>query len=374
MSAGCSNKLPPAGVAAYQACDYQKAKQIFETSEKKKKDALLYDLAILSAAVHSGDVEEVKKAGLRAQQQMWGYEGDAAGTASLISSEAIRFYKGEPFEKTMASMYLGIVYFNEQDYDNARAAFTKAVFAVQTKNEDIPPDFAAPHVFLAKTYLKLNDEDNARITLERLAKALPKYRLTVEDLRKTKTIAFVEFGVGPKKIRTGPGGSLIGWQRQNYSVDKVRLGIDGKPLDVMAHVSDDLTYQAQSVDRKGKTAIQATKGVLREAAGVTSVIAANEAIVNRNATAGWVALGTGLFALANQSQADVRQWELLPDQILLALSDDPESPGNHEYSAHFYGRGQNELPSLRRVWYDNRKSDQDKVYIINAKACQNPVK
>lgn len=367
----CSTHLPPAGLTAYNQCKYDKAIDIFTMADKKDKDALLYDLAILSSAVHQGNAEIVKKSGLRAQQKMWAYEGNGAGVASLISSEALRIYKGDPFEKVMASLYLGIVYFNEQDYDNAKAAFTKAVFAVQTKDENIRPDFAAPYFLLAKTYLKLKDEDNARITLERLKNLLPAHKLSIEQLKKIHTIAFIEIGKGPIKMRTGPGDSLIAWQRQSYLDRRAMLHIDGKPIDVLFGSNDDLTYQARTADRGGKTAIQGAKGALREASAVTAIIAANEAANRKSETAAWVALGTGLFALANQSQADIRQWELLPDRLDLLFSPDPTTPGRHEYSVVYLNRFQNDLSSQPQVWYDERTLDQDKIYIVSAHNCGN---
>lgn len=366
---GCSTHLPPAGVKAYDQCHYDKAIEIFNNAKKKPKDALLYDLAILSSAIHKGDSETAKQAGTRAQQQMWGYEGRGAGQASLLSSEALRYYKGEPFEKTMASLYLGIVYFNEKDYENAKAAFTKAVFAVQTKTDEVKADFSAPYILLTKTYLNLGELDNARITLERLKKVYPTLSLTLDRLQKIHTIAFIELGVGPKKIRTGPGGSLIGWQRQRYHDRHAKLEMDGKPLETEFEVRDDLTYQATTTDRGGKTAVQATKGVLREGATATAIIAADQAISRNNQTAGWVALGAGLFALANQSQADIRQWEFLPDRLQLQLSYQPLDADRHEYRALFGGRHQNELPSQGQVWYDQRSLDQDKIYIVSVRNC-----
>jgi tetratricopeptide (TPR) repeat protein len=364
----CSVRLPPAGVAAYEQCDYTKAIDIFSKTKKKEKDELLYDLAILSAAVHQGDWETAKVAGKRSQDRMWSYEGQSRGTASLISSEALRIYKGEPFEKTMASLYLGIIYFNEQDYDNAKAAFTKAMFAVQTKGEDSQADFAAPYLLLAKTYLKLKDKENANILLKRMEKMGVK-NLTLESIQKIRTIAFIELGKGPVKFRTGPGDSLIGWQRQPYTPRTSTLLIDGSPAKNAFKVDDDLTYQAQSVDRGGKETIQGTKGVLREASAVTAVIAANEAVNRKNETAGWVALGAGLFALANQSQADLRQWELLPDRLDLLLTEDPVSEGRHQFEVQFGGSF---LSSSNQVWYDDRKPDLDKIYIVPSKLCNKP--
>jgi tetratricopeptide (TPR) repeat protein len=374
---GCSTHLPPAGVEAYNQCNYGKAIETFSKTKKKEKDGLLFDLAILSSAVHAGDAEEVKKVGLRAQQQMWNYEGAGKGTASLISSEAIRIYKGEPFEKSMASMYLGIVYFNEGDYENAKAAFTKAMFASQTKGENSEADFAAPLILLAKTYLKLKDQENANIVLKRLQKILPNQHLiSLEKISQIKTIAFVELGKVASKIRVGPGDSLIGWQRQPYADRDAVLFIDGQNNDQI-RMMDDLKYQAESVDRGGKKTIQATKGFLREASAVTAVIATNEAVKNKNETAGWVALGAGLFALADQSQADIRQWELLPDRLLLILSTEPATEGKHKFEVNFFtgpGGSQNQLSSVRQVWYDEKKADLDQIYIVRANSCSKNIK
>ena len=357
----CSTRLPAAGLAAYDQCNYDKAIETFASAKKKDKDLLLYDLAILSSAVHKGDQEEVKRVGQSAQQRMWGYEGSGKGTASLISSEAIRVYKGEPFEKSMASMYLGIAFFNEGDYENARAAFTKAMFAMQIKGEDTKADFAAPFVLLAKTYLKLNDEENARIVLTRLEKGTGT-NIDAGILKKIRTIAFIELGKGPKKIRTGPGDSLIAWQRLSSPASNASFYIDGRHVGEIS-LKDDLKYQAESVNRGAKETIQGTKGVLREASAITSVIAANEAINRKNETAGWVALGAGLFALANQSQADVRQWEMLPGYVQLVLTQEPQSAGNHRFGVDF-------LSSPMQVWYDERKDEMDKIYVVRASACQ----
>lgn len=363
----CSTRLPPAGIAAFDQCNYDKAIETFSKAEKKDKDALLFDLAILSSAVHKGDSEEIKRAGLRAQQRMWNYEGAGKGTASLISSEAIRIYKGEPFEKSMASMYLGIVYFNEADYENARAAFTKAMFAMQIKGEDSQADFTAPFVLLAKTYLKLGDEENARVVLQRLEKGTGT-KLEIETLKKISTIVFVELGRGPKKVRTGPGDSLIAWQRQSSGTYGASFRIDGKSVqDLM--LKDDLKYQAESVDRGGKATIQGTKGVLREASTITAIIAANEAANRKNETAGWVALGAGLFALANQSQADIRQWELLPDRLQLILTQEPKTIGQHQFAVDFGSYNDQNLSSRAQVWYDERKENLDQIYVVREASC-----
>ena len=130
VAVACSTRLSPKGVDAFHRRDYATAETVFaEKAGKVDKDYVLHNLALLSAAIHAGDWETAEQAGLNAHGVMFGYGGGDRGVASLISAEAIKVFKGEPFEKAMASIYLGILYFNRGDYDNARAAFGKAVMA-----------------------------------------------------------------------------------------------------------------------------------------------------------------------------------------------------------------------------------------------------
>ncbi|HLG20010.1 MAG TPA: tetratricopeptide repeat protein [Bdellovibrionota bacterium] len=365
---GCSTKLPAKGVEAFDRCNYDQAIETFQEKVKEGgKDYVLYNLALLSAAMRAGKYDLAEKAALDAQRVMWSDAGKERGTASLVSAEAIKVFKGEPFEKAMAMIYPGILYFNRGDYDNARAAFSKAVLAIKQKEKN-REDFALAYVLEAKVALKMGELDNARIALE---KAKARYAnnslFEVEKLKKNNTIFLVEMGKAPRKIRKGPGGSLDDWQRRDYPERSASIFVDDVEIGKTTEVAD-LTTQAKTQGRTGKDAVQVTKGVARDAAIATTVIAADQA-ARGNKTAGWVALGAGLFAVANQSQADVRQWELLPD--LLQVQFAQLSPGEHRVRVVFYNASGRALPGEEQVWYtDTGSENPDRIFVFHSSPCQ----
>lgn len=364
----CSTRLPVAGIKAFHRCDYDQAISIFEKRAKKGgKDYVFYNLALLSAAIQAGDDQKAERAALNAQRVMWSGAGQGRGVASLASAEAIKIFKGEPFEKAMAAIYSGIIYFNREEYDNARAAFTKATLAIKQKQEGHREDFALAYYLQAKTFLKLGQKDNARIALNRARKRFPRNpEFDLSKLKKSNTIFLFELGRAPQKVRKGPGASLADWQRKKYLERNAVLFINGKKLG-RTFLSGDLTYQAKTKGRTGKDTIQATKGVTRDVAIATTVIAADRA-AKGNKTAGWVALGSGLFAIANQSQADIRQWELLPDRFLVLSAHVP--PGTHEFRAKFFDSRKLPLSNLDKVWYYNFPAkDGDRIFLIRSQGC-----
>ena len=47
--------------------------------------------------------------------------------AAAVLAEKLKVWKGEPFERAMVNFYLGLIYYIQQDYGNARAAFENAL-------------------------------------------------------------------------------------------------------------------------------------------------------------------------------------------------------------------------------------------------------
>jgi len=328
---------------------------------------VLFNLALLSSAMEGGRLEVAEKASLNAQRVMWSEAGKGRGSASLASAEAIKIFKGEPFEKAMASIYSGILYYNWGEFDSARAAFSKALLAIKQKEEN-REDFALAYLLQAKTFLKLKEEDNARIALDLAKRIYPNHpMLDLGTLASSNALVVIELGKAPKKTRVGPGASLIDWVRQPYPELQALLSIDDSPFDEADEIGD-LTYQAKTKGWTGKDTIQATKGATRDAAVVTTIIAADQA-ARGNKTAGWVALGAGVFALANQSQADTRQWELLPDRFLARAFSLPV--GRHTLRIRFLDRYRHALSDYGQVWYYSRNSDsEDQILLLRSKPCQ----
>lgn len=364
----CSTRLPPKGVNAFFSCKDEEAISVFKKEIKEgDKDYVLFNLAVLSAAVQAGDAKTAEVASLNAQRIMWSDAGKGRGVGSLVSAESIKIFKGEPFEKAMASVYSGILYFNQGDFDNARASFNKAVLAIRQKEPPHQEDFGLVFLLQAFVFLKMGEKDNARIALEKAQAAAPALKsFNYKDMERTNSLAILEVGITPRKVRKGPGASLVDWVRQSYPEQGATIYLDDVEIGSAVEAGD-MTDQAKTKGTTGKDVVQGTKGVARDAAVVTTVIAADQA-ARGNKTAGWVALGTGVFALANQSQADVRQWELLPDRILALPM--KLTPGNHTLRVRFRSAGGSSLPQYDQVWYVNVGADRpERILLFRSRRC-----
>src|SRR5581483_7047441 len=97
---------------------------------------------------------------------------------AVLVDEKIKIWKGEPYERAMANFYLGLVYYMEHDYENARGAFENALFKLRdyagdpkkaSKDDyrDVESNFAVAAVMLGKCWQKLDREDLARANFQR---------------------------------------------------------------------------------------------------------------------------------------------------------------------------------------------------------------
>ncbi|MCB0272733.1 MAG: hypothetical protein KDD46_06945 [Bdellovibrionales bacterium] len=369
LSVGCSTTLPSQATQYFDRCEDKQAIDVLTSIEVKEKDILLFDLALLSLGVYSQNEDITIRHGTRALSNMWTLGDEKRGKASMVSSEAARDYKGEPFEKMMAGIYLGAAFFNRADYENARASFQKAVLATETKSEKVYDNSPLAYFLLAKTLNLLGQNDNAKIALEKAKKyAIALEKINVDDLPTMQTIVVVETGQAPLKYRTGPGKSLIDYKRRYSPYLGANLYVD-QTLTSGTKVIEDLYVHAKENERAKKETLQATKGVVRDAATATAIIAASEADHSKNARN--VAIVAGLIALANQSQADVRQWEYLPARLHITWSALELSTGRHDFALQFLTNSQIIDPVVTQSWSDDRVVNQPKIYIKRAKSCYN---
>jgi tetratricopeptide (TPR) repeat protein len=260
----------------------------------------------------------------------------------------------------MAFLYLGIIYYNHGDFENARAAFNKALLADKQSEEGYREDLRLIFFLLAKTYLKLGDQENAKVAMRKAGERLPgePYPANpfydLEKARRANVTFVVELGEAPEKFRHGPGASLDAFARRSYPERRARLFWGDEPLGETA-LALDLFYEAAHRGTSGKDVVQGVKGVTRDAAVATAVLAKDER----------VKVGALLFALANQSQADIRQWDLLPGELQTFSA--RVAPGLHTLTLEFLGDGGLPLSSYRQVWYYvPAYPDREQIYLFRS--------
>ncbi len=351
------------GREAFFAYDYGRALAAFRKDlNKRDKNFVLYNLAFASAALTGGGYYDSERALLDSTEVMTGDAGKSRGLLSLISAESIKVFKGEPFEKVMAYLYLGIIYYNQADFENARAAFNKALLMDKQSKEGFREDLRLVYFMLGKCYLKLGDQDNAKIAFRKANERNPKepYRSNpyydLQLAKQANLTVVLELGRVPTKYRHGPGASLDAFDRHDYPERGASIYLNGQRLGDAA-LGLDLFYEAKHRGSSGKDAVQASKGVTRDAAIITAATSKNQN----------VQAGALLFALANQSQADIRQWELLPGE--LHLYSGRVAAGLHTLRLDFVNAGGAQLRNYRQVWYyipvDNSR---ERVYLFRSGA------
>ena len=105
-------------------------------------------------------------------------EHDNVGAA--ISSEKLKYYKGETYERAMLCIYLGMIEYQAGNYNNARIFFSRALSADRAAviRKETPPevgdDFGLAYYWIGKTYARLNDMDNCAIAFRKTGAPTPR--------------------------------------------------------------------------------------------------------------------------------------------------------------------------------------------------------
>jgi tetratricopeptide (TPR) repeat protein len=255
----------------------------------------------------------------------------------------------------MANFYLGLVYYMRQDYGNARAAFENALFKIRDYSTDKPnPDqyreqesnFALAYVMLGRCYQRLRRDDDAARTFARVAE-MRRDLAALADPRahaESNVLLVVDFGYGPHKV-TNFDGAIVGFAPTPQELGPPpppRVEVDGGTYgaDGLARPPVDLVVLAQ--DRRWQSLD--TIRTLKSAVG-TGLIAGGLVYGTQRDARPEIALAAilGGALLKATSQADTRQWEMVPRTtyvIPLKLA-----PGPHDISVSFPDAG-----GVRQEW------------------------
>ena len=119
--------------------------------------------------------------------------------AAAISSERLKYYKGETYERAMLCCYLGLTEYVTGNYEDARRLFMRALSEDQaavvkkTTPTDYGQDFGLACYWLGKTYQKLGKSGNTAAAFKR-AKFVPQRKKAAKELEKDQNDArkFIE--------------------------------------------------------------------------------------------------------------------------------------------------------------------------------------
>lgn len=347
--------------------DYPRAiARLDKLSHKTDENYVLNNLRLGSIALSAYDLDEAEGAFLRAWEiiNAGGVNSGGRDVAAVWVSEKLKIWKGEPYERALASFYLGVVYYMRHDYDNARAAFENSLFKLRdyadAKDEkrgytEQESTFVVAHIMLGRCYQHLNRPDLAQMNFEQAAKLQPRLaNLANETLNKEANVLLVvDFGYAPRKVE-GFDSSQIAFRPEPGEIAPVplpRVEVNGQDYAIgdVAVPAIDTVRMAQ--DRKWQSidtirTVKAGVGVGLMAAGAGYGVYKG---ANRDLRGEDVAIAAGLIAagalLKASSDADLRVWELAPRSIFLIPLKLP--PGKHDITVSFP-----QADDLHQTWHN----------------------
>jgi tetratricopeptide (TPR) repeat protein len=342
-------------VEAYHVGNYADARQLLQPLAKNtNEDFVLNNVRLGSTDLAMYDLLGSQSAFLNAYEvfNSYGVNNGGRTLGAVLVDEKIKIWRGEPFERAMANFYLGLIYYMQADYNNARAAFENALFKLrdyQTDNnqnisadkyKELDSNFALAQYMLARCYQRLGQTDLAAANFKRVVEIRPDLA-TLADIninQQSNVLLVIDNGYGPRKLTNGDG-AFVGFYPRPDEVGPARLPtvfLDGNPLNTygLNYPLEDLISLAQDRRWESIDTVRAVKDILG-----TGLMAggAYEAITAQHS--GNAAVGLGLIAagalLKASSQADTRMWEMLPrNTYIIPLK---IAPGKHDVTIQFPG-------------------------------------
>lgn len=268
-------------------------------------------------------------------------EPNAVKARSVFNAEAVKDFKGEPYERSMLYFYRGLLYLEEGDYQNARAAF---LAADRHNTLSSAEDTAFKGDFGLMKYMagwaSYCDGDGVRgEQLVQEARAADSKMVSLPE-KPANSIVLVDTGPAPVKWGDGEYKQILKFKAGEGADDSPQLrSATGKTIESLA-VAGDLAYQAttrggREVDgiMAGKAQFKGTAGTIGNAATTFGIQAAAMGAMNGNrdmANAGLAGMFIGLIAKGVEAStnpaADLRSWDTLPGRILVYVENDIASP------------------------------------------------
>ncbi len=338
LAAGCATPQPKVALTGNIMVDGPNA-----MAHGPPRDRVLWQYRTALAAMRQGNFGLARQYLDDAQltlQGIYGPDPNARKARGYFTAEAKKTFIGEPYERSMSYIYLGILYWMQGQPDNARACFRSAEFEdSDAENHAYAGDWVLPDYLDGLISTKLGEDGSDAL---KRAQANAKNVNLPAYLPKANVLFFIEFGPGPTKFATGEYGEELRISVPPSPVVAARLTVDSQSFPVAP--ADDVGFQAQTRGGRVMDHILANKAVFKsstDAAGTVALVGGlGTAMVSENHTAQNVGLGVALAGLlakvvssATTPEADTRCWDNLPRYISFITLELP--PGQHNVTVEF---------------------------------------
>ena len=344
-------------------------------AEGPPRDKVLWQYRTASAAIRRGQFDAAKPLlddALAMLGGVYGKDAEARKARGLFNKEARKTFIGEPYERSMAYFYRGVLYWRDGELDNARACFRSAEFEdSDAENKEYAGDWVLPDYLdgLATTKLAGDGTD----ALKR-AKAVAKNVNLPDYNPKANVLFIVEYGPGPQKYGAGQYNEQLRFRTRGSPVLSAQLKTG--PINLPVAPCDDLNFQATTRGGRVMDHVLANKAVFKgttDAVGDVAIISG--AVLasgrhHRNSAADEIGLGliaagiiSKIFSSATTPEADIRTWDNLPQFISFATL--KLAPGEHVVTVEFKDAAGAANPNLTKTITVNVPADRDKVVFVS---------
>jgi tetratricopeptide (TPR) repeat protein len=344
-------------------------------AEGPPRDKVLWQYRTAAAAMRRGQFDVAKPLlddALLTLGGVYGKDAEARKARGLFNKEARKTFIGEPYERSMAYFYRGVLYWRDGEVDNARACFRSAQFEdSDAENKEYKGDWVLPDYLdgLATTKLGGNGED----ALKR-ARAVAK-NISLPDYQPQANVLFIiEYGPGPQKYGGGEYDEQLRFRTRGSPVlsAQIKTGVINLPV----APCDDLNFQATTRGGRVMDHVLANKAVFKGTTDkIGDVAIIGGAIVasgprgrhSHNDEIGLGLIAAGLiakgFSAATTPEADTRTWDNLPQFISFAVL--KLAPGEHAVTMEFNDASGKANPQLTKTITVNVPPDRDKVVFVS---------
>ena len=302
---------------------------------------VLVQMAAGRAAFVRGDWAMAEALFADAQQEVETIYADnpkAQAARRLFVPESTKDFKGDPYERAMLGIYLGLIDLSRGEFDNARAGFRFAQLQdTLSASEDYQDDMALAQYLVGWTYWC---EGSTQSAAEEFARARQLRPSLVPPGPDDRLLLLAEVGAAPVKFRAGTYGE-VQMQRRGEPTPLQQVvfriqGAEGPAQMLPAVLAEDVYFQASTRGGAAVDGIRAGKASFRKGAdgvatagatvgtaalGVSAIAAysgnSSRELAGVGLVAGVIGLAAKGVASSTETLADIRYWVNLPEVVYL---------------------------------------------------------
>jgi tetratricopeptide (TPR) repeat protein len=246
---------------------------------------------------------------LRRIETIYAKDAAAVTARSKWAAESFKDFKGEPYERSMAYYYRGLLYLRRGDYENARASFAQAEYQdTLSEAEEYRSDFGLMN-FLAGWAARCGGATSLAADSFAIAAGIDPALKAPPPA--ANLLILSELGRGPVKVARGGADQLLGFALS----ERQGLGESVRANGAALPVAGDVVFQAMT--RGGRPVDAVLRGKVSFQNNSGSVAGLLQGAVSAMPLLAIPTIAVGALSARTETRADIRQWDSLPGRIAL---------------------------------------------------------